>query len=127
MSDAFRPDTFDGFIGQDKPKKVLEILCRSAKKKGTCVPHVLLSGPPGLGKTTLARIVANEMGSRLVEVVASNLQSPDEMAKHLMKLKPRDVLFIDEIHGLPRSVEEVCMAHWRTARFPLSKAAMMRC
>jgi len=106
MSDAFRPDSFADFVGQEKPKRVLEILCRSAKKKGTCVPHVLLSGPPGLGKTTLARIVANEMGSRLLEIVASHLQSPDELAMHLRGIRQGDVLFIDEVHGLPRAVEE---------------------
>lgn len=119
MSDAFRPDTFQGFIGQDKPKKVLQILCAAAKRKGTCVPHVLLSGPPGLGKTTLARIVANEMGSRLIEVVASNLQATEQMAKHLTKLQPKDVLFIDEIHGLPRGVEEVLYAALEDGRIPI--------
>jgi len=122
MSDACRPETFDGFIGQDKPKKVLQILCSAAKRKGTCVPHVLLSGPPGLGKTTLARIVANEMGSRLVEVVASNLQATEQMTKHLTKLKPKDVLFIDEIHGLPRGVEEVLYAALEDGRIPIVQA-----
>lgn len=106
MSDECRPDSFESFVGQDKPKKVLEILCRSAKKKGTCVPHILLSGPPGLGKTTLARIVANEMDSRLVEIIAGNLQSPEEMGKHLTQLRKGDILFIDELHAMPRNVEE---------------------
>ncbi len=121
MGDAYRPLSFEGFIGQERPKKVLEILCKAAKRKGTCVPHVLLSGPPGLGKTTLARIVANEneMGSRLIEVVASNLQATEQMVKHLTKLKPKDVLFIDEIHGLPRGVEEVLYAALEDGRIPI--------
>ena len=111
MSDACRPDTFESFVGQDRPKKVLEILCQAAKKKGSCVPHCLLSGPPGVGKTTLARILASEMKSRLVEVVASNLQATEQMARHLTRLKPKDVLFIDEIHGLPRG--HTRQANWR--------------
>jgi Holliday junction DNA helicase RuvB len=106
MGDAFRPETFADFIGQAKPKKILEILVRAARKKGTSVPHVLLSAPPGLGKTTLARILSREMGSRLIEIVASHLQSPGELAMHLKGIREGDILFIDEIHGLPRSVEE---------------------
>jgi Holliday junction DNA helicase RuvB len=119
MGDAFRPDTFEGFIGQDKPKKVLQILCAAAKRKGTCVPHVLLSGPPGLGKTTMARIVAAEMGSRLIEVVASNLQATEQMVKQITQIKHRDVLFLDEIHGLPRGVEEVLYAALEDGRIPI--------
>lgn len=122
MGDACRPESFDGFVGQEKPKRVLQILCQAAKRRGTCPPHVLLAGGPGLGKTTLARIVAHEMGSRLVEVVASNLQATEQMTKHLTKLRPKDVLFIDEIHGLPRGVEEVLYAALEDGRIPVMQS-----
>lgn len=105
--DAIRPSSLNDFIGQERVRKVLGILCRSAKSKKSAVSHVLLSGPPGLGKTTLARIVANEMGSRMIETVGGNLQTPEQLGGILRSLKPLDVLFIDEIHAMPRAVEEI--------------------
>lgn len=104
---CIRPSSLNDFIGQERVRQVLQILCRSAKTKKTSVSHVLLSGPPGLGKTTLARIVANEMGSRLVETIGGNLQAPEQLIGLLRSLKPLDVLFIDEIHAMARSVEEI--------------------
>ena len=103
----FRPSSLNDFVGQERVRKVLQILCRSAKAKGTAISHILLSGGPGLGKTTLARIVANEMGSRLVETIGGNLQTPEQLSGLLRSLKPLDILFIDEIHAMPRSVEEI--------------------
>ena len=116
-----RPSSLNDFIGQERVRQVLQILCRSAKAKGTAVSHILLSGGPGLGKTTLARIVANEMGSRLVETIGGNLQSPEQLSGLLRSLKPLDVLFIDEIHAMPRSVEEILYPAMEDGMVPVVK------
>lgn len=102
-----RPTTFNDYVGQEQGKAILNILTKSALKKGTPVCHTLLNGRPGLGKTTLCRIIANEMGSKLIEVVASNIQDPQQLNVQLVSLEANDILFIDEIHSLPRAVEEV--------------------
>ena len=119
--ESIRPSSLQDFIGQERVRKVLQILCRSAKAKGTAVSHVLLSGPPGLGKTTLARIVANEMGSRLVETIGGNLQAPEQLIGLLRSLKPLDILFIDEIHAMPRSVEEILYPAMEDGMVPVVK------
>lgn len=121
MSD-FMPTGFSELVGQEKPKRVLEILCRSAKRNGRPVCHTLLSGPPGLGKSTLSRIIGHAMGSRFIKVVASNLQTPEQMTKHLTRLKEKDVLFIDEIHGLSRGVEEVLYGALEDGRIPVTQS-----
>lgn len=105
-----RPASFDEYVGQDQAKAILRILCISAQKKGTAIPHVLMSGRSGLGKTTLARIVARELGANLIELVASNLQDPQQLTTQLVRLQERDILFVDEIHSLPRAVEEILYA-----------------
>ena len=117
-----RPSSLEDFIGQERVRKVLQILCRSAKAKNTAVSHVLLSGPPGLGKTTLARIVANEMESRLVETIGGNLQAPEQLIGLLRSLKPLDVLFIDEIHAMPRGVEEILYPAMEDGMVPVVKS-----
>lgn len=103
---APRPETFAQFVGQTEPKKVLEILVRSARKQGKSLAHCLLSGASGLGKTTLVRILAREMGANLIEMVGSNLQDPRQLQAQLATLRPHDILFIDEIHALGRDTEE---------------------
>ncbi|MDH3307917.1 MAG: Holliday junction branch migration DNA helicase RuvB, partial [Acidimicrobiia bacterium] len=102
-----RPQTLEDFVGQDKLKERLSISLEAANSLGRPLDHVLLSGPPGLGKTTLAQIVANEMGSRFRVTSGPALERPGDVASILTNLDERDVFFVDEIHRLPRAVEEV--------------------
>jgi holliday junction DNA helicase RuvB len=102
-----RPQRLDEFVGQQDARRILGVLIAAAKRRNEPVPHVLMSGPAGLGKTSLARIIANETSGNLVEVVGSAVKNPAEMTQHLVGLKPHDVLFIDEVHALGRNNEEV--------------------
>ncbi len=104
---SLRPQTLDEFVGQDKLKERLSISLEAAKSLGKPLDHVLLSGPPGLGKTTLAQIVANEMDSRFRVTSGPALERPGDLASILTNLDERDVFFVDEIHRMPRAVEEV--------------------
>ena len=104
---TLRPQTLEDFVGQDKLKERLSISLEAANSLGRPLDHVLLSGPPGLGKTTLAQIVANEMGSRFRVTSGPALERPGDVASILTNLDERDVFFVDEIHRLPRAVEEV--------------------
>ena len=101
-----RPATLDDFIGQEKIKKNLRIFITAALQRGETLDHVLLSGPPGLGKTTLAHIVAEEMGARIITSSGPVLEKPASIAGVLTNLEEGDVLFIDEIHRLSSVVEE---------------------
>lgn len=104
---SLRPRRLDDFIGQDRVKERLWISIEAARTQERSLDHVLLSGPPGLGKTTLAGIVAAEMGTNLRVTSGPALERPGDLAAILSNLEPGDVFFIDEIHRLPRTVEEV--------------------
>jgi holliday junction DNA helicase RuvB len=104
---SLRPHRLDEFVGQDRVRRQLELVLAGARSRGHSADHVLLSGAPGLGKTTLAAIVAAEVGARFRATSGPAIERPGDLAAILTGLEPGDVLFLDEIHRLPRTVEEV--------------------
>ena len=104
---TLRPQSFDDYIGQERLKKNLKLAISAAKKRGEPIDHVLLYGPPGLGKTTMASVIANEMGVGLRITAGPAIERAGDLASILTNLKDGDILFIDEIHRLSRAVEEV--------------------
>jgi Holliday junction DNA helicase RuvB len=104
---SLRPKTLDDFVGQERTKEQLSIALEAAKGRGEALDHVLLAGPPGLGKTSLAYIVRNELGVGLRTVAGPAIERKGDMAAILTGLEERDVLFVDEIHRLNRAVEEI--------------------
>ena len=107
MEINLRPNTLESYIGQDKVKNNLSIFIEAAKRRKEPLDHVLLYGPPGLGKTTLSNIIANEMGVNIKTTSGPAIERPGDMAAILNGLNEGDILFVDEIHRLNRMIEEI--------------------
>lgn len=104
---TIRPQAFDEYIGQADVKENIKVFVKAAKLRGVSLDHVLLYGPPGLGKTTLSHIIANELGSNIKTASGPTIEKSGDLAAILSSLEPYDVLFIDEIHRIPKYIEEI--------------------
>jgi len=107
VDNTIRPETLAEYIGQKDVKENIKVFIEAAKMRGEALDHVLLYGPPGLGKTTLAYIIANELGSNIKTASGPSIEKSGDLAAVLSTLEPGDVLFIDEIHRMPRFIEEI--------------------
>lgn len=107
IKEGLRPTSFESYIGQEEIKAHLKISIEAAKKRNKSISHILLYGPPGLGKTTLAGIIANQMGKNIIYTSAPSIEKGADIASLLLQLKEGDVLFIDEIHSLKKQFEEI--------------------
>src|SRR5512146_83381 len=104
---GLRPRALDDYIGQDRIRENLQVSIAAARQRGEALDHVLLYGPPGLGKTTLAYVIGNELGVPVRSTSGPVLEKPGDLAAMLTTLKEREVLFIDEIHRMPPTIEEI--------------------
>ncbi|MAW07910.1 MAG: Holliday junction branch migration DNA helicase RuvB [Halobacteriovoraceae bacterium] len=119
QEERLRPRDFGEFVGQENIVRNVEIMIESSKVRGVAADHMLLSGPPGLGKTSLAHLIANEVGSNLSVVSGPALEKKGDLAAILTNLKPKDVLFIDEIHRMHISIEEILYSAMEDYRLDL--------
>ncbi|HUQ86031.1 MAG TPA: Holliday junction branch migration DNA helicase RuvB [Vicinamibacterales bacterium] len=107
QDEGLRPRRLDDYIGQDRIREQLHVAIEAAKQRGEALDHTLLYGPPGLGKTTLAYVIANELGVAMRTTAGPVIEKPGDLAGILSNLQPREVLFIDEIHRMPAAIEEI--------------------
>lgn len=107
LDNSIRPEVLDEYIGQTEVKENIKVFIKAAKMRKEALDHVLLYGPPGLGKTTLAYIIANEMGTNIKTASGPSIEKSGDLAAVLSSLEPGDVLFIDEIHRMPKFIEEI--------------------
>ncbi|HVD57221.1 MAG TPA: Holliday junction branch migration DNA helicase RuvB [Thermoleophilaceae bacterium] len=117
---SLRPRTLEDFVGQDRVKDQLAVFIEAAKARGEALDHVLLAGPPGLGKTSLAQIVANELGAEFINTAGPALERKGDIASYLTALAPRSVFFVDEIHRLPRALEETFYPAMEDRKLPIT-------
>jgi holliday junction DNA helicase RuvB len=117
---SLRPKKLEDFVGQDGVKEQLGVFIEAARARGEALDHVLLAGPPGLGKTSLAQIVANELGAEFVSTAGPALERKGDVASYLSSLEPRSVFFVDEIHRLPRALEETFYPAMEDRRLPIT-------
>jgi Holliday junction DNA helicase RuvB len=117
---SLRPKRLADFVGQTAVKGQLEVFIEAARARGEALDHVLLAGPPGLGKTSLAQIVANELGVDFVQTAGPALERKGDVASYLTALEPRSVFFVDEIHRLPRALEETFYPAMEDRKLPIT-------
>lgn len=117
---SLRPRRLEDFVGQGGVKSQLRVFIEAARNRGEALDHVLLAGPPGLGKTSLAQIVANELGVTFVDTAGPALERKGDVASYLSSLEPRSVFFVDEIHRLPRALEETFYPAMEDRRLPIT-------